>query len=293
MRLRINISNRAADIILICMFAALIPFFCATSSASMPLKQAQYTVLSNFMNRDNQVASYRKGAWTASTEFTVKNTEKQAAKSWLESENGFSKLDDGLHIDGDYARATLNVYDYRYMNYGKSTHYVCAFSSRLSSQQERQYQEACLLDLVKLDLRKDNTYTKVKKIYGYITKTVYYDYSEGKYAHTGYAAAVKHKAVCYGYAQMMYTMCRDCGIPCRIIIGKVGTGYHAWNIVKVGRYWYYCDPTWDAQEKEKKFFLRGNDCIEIQQRVPEKEFRTAEFQRDFPVGKTTKKPDAN
>ncbi len=72
--------------------------------------------------------------------------------------------------------------------------------------------------------------------------------------HTVYGALVDRLAVCDGYAYAYQLLCSYAGIPCATVIGMsqqdaAPTGdyqeNHAWNMVRIGEDYYYCDPTWD------------------------------------------------
>jgi hypothetical protein len=82
------------------------------------------------------------------------------------------------------------------------------------------------------------------------------------------------KAVCQGYANLFYDLCRHAGIPVEIIEGYCRYSpqnpeqlqLHAWNAVKVNGKWYMADLTWGTgyldlgtgqyvQEANRAFFL--------------------------------------
>ena len=114
---------------------------------------------------------------------------------------------------------------------------------------------------------------KIKAIYDWIVDHVTYHNAEAASssityptAYSAYGAGIEYKAVCQGYATLFYKMCTEAGIGCRIVDGTAkgsrGNEAHAWNIVKVGSYWYNVDVTWDANYKEKKdyhYYLQSNN----------------------------------
>jgi hypothetical protein len=83
----------------------------------------------------------------------------------------------------------------------------------------------------------------VKVIHDWVVARVDYDQSLQKY--TAYEALTIGKAVCQGYALLMYNMLTKAGIKNVIAAGTVNTGEHAWNIVKLDGQWYHLDATWD------------------------------------------------
>lgn len=103
-------------------------------------------------------------------------------------------------------------------------------------------------------------YDKIRAIYQYVTKTVKYDYSEnddlGKYSAYN---ALNGKAVCQGYANLIYRMLREAGLSSRFIGGTSRGEGHAWNIARIRGRYYNLDATWDAgfDETQYRYFLKG------------------------------------
>lgn len=73
-----------------------------------------------------------------------------------------------------------------------------------------------------------------------------YDYSEDIYLYDypAYSAFVKGKAICSGYAQAFYRLCREEGISCWYCRGETPTGRHAWNKLDTETGAVYLDITW-------------------------------------------------
>ncbi|PWV97330.1 transglutaminase superfamily protein [Paenibacillus cellulosilyticus] len=88
-----------------------------------------------------------------------------------------------------------------------------------------------------------NDHEKVKAIHDWVVARVDYDQALQKY--TAYEALTTGRAVCQGYALLMYNMLTKAGIENVIAAGTVNTGEHAWNIVKLDGQWYHLDATWD------------------------------------------------
>lgn len=109
-------------------------------------------------------------------------------------------------------------------------------------------------------------YEKIRKIYNYVIKNVTYDYAnldddDYKLKYTAYAALIDHTAVCQGYANLIYRLMWECGVPCRICEGTGNGGAHAWNLVALGNTFYYLDATWDAGKDPQStlnYFLIGS-----------------------------------
>lgn len=133
---------------------------------------------------------------------------------------------------------------------------------------------------------------KADIIYNYITKNVSYDHehlNDKSYKHkfTAYAALIKGTAVCQGYATLFYRLARECGLETRVITGKSRDQNHAWNIVKIGSYYYYLDSTWDADKEEidYDYYLKGSDSF-VPSHTPEEQYTTSEFTQKYPISAT-------
>ena len=90
---------------------------------------------------------------------------------------------------------------------------------------------------------------------------VQYDYSEDypKYDYQAYGALVNGKAVCSGYAQAFYRLCRDAGISCWYCRGTVPDGRHAWNTVDTESGPVYLDVTWYDTDTLDSHYLDGRE----------------------------------
>ncbi|MDD2619949.1 MAG: transglutaminase domain-containing protein [Syntrophomonadaceae bacterium] len=64
-----------------------------------------------------------------------------------------------------------------------------------------------------------------------------------------YGVLVLGKAVCQGYADAMFRLCREAGLECHVVSGEAKQDNswisHAWNIVKIDGQFYQLDVTWD------------------------------------------------
>lgn len=107
-------------------------------------------------------------------------------------------------------------------------------------------------------------YQKIKTVYEYICSHVVYDMShlsDVSYVKqfTAYAALHDGKAVCQGYANLMYRLLSEMGVRSRIIPGNSNGQAHAWNIAEIRGAFYYLDATWDAGKRKYSYFLKGKN----------------------------------
>lgn len=131
---------------------------------------------------------------------------------------------------------------------------------------------------------------KSDKIYKYITENVTYDYAnlnDDTYTlkYSAYAALINKTAVCQGYATLYYRLARECGLDTRVITGTSRGENHAWNIVKMGNYYYYLDSTWDAGKTVYDYYLKGSTSFSTGH-TPEDKYSQAEFTQKYPISTT-------
>ncbi len=126
---------------------------------------------------------------------------------------------------------------------------------------------------------------KLYAIHSYLRDHIEYDYSSGgMQKHTAYAALVEGKAVCQGYALLFYRLALACGFDCRIVTGVGNREDHAWNIVKLGQYYYNVDETWDSSLGKDQYFLKCS--ANFPDHTLDKEFQTPEFRHQYPMAAT-------
>ena len=88
-----------------------------------------------------------------------------------------------------------------------------------------------------------------------------YDHSEDVYLYDyqAYSAFVKGKALCSGYAQAFYRLCREEGISCWYCRGTTPEGGHAWNMLDTEDGVVYVDVTWYDTENIAEDYRDGRD----------------------------------
>ncbi|MBQ4578981.1 MAG: leucine-rich repeat protein [Clostridia bacterium] len=135
-----------------------------------------------------------------------------------------------------------------------------------------------------------NVVTKIETIYRYICKNVSYDNTHANdktytLKFTPYAALVKGKAVCQGYALLLYRMLLMAGVDNRVISGVANGVGHAWNIAAVNNFYYNLDSTWDAGAADYSYLLRNPEMFPNHTR--DAVYDTAEFHAFYPMGRDT------
>lgn len=88
-----------------------------------------------------------------------------------------------------------------------------------------------------------------------------YDHSEDIYLYDyqAYSAFVKGKALCSGYAQAFYRLCREEDISCWYCRGTTPEGGHAWNMLDTEDGVVYVDVTWYDTEKIAADYRDGKE----------------------------------
>lgn len=74
-----------------------------------------------------------------------------------------------------------------------------------------------------------------------------------------YYVLAEKSGICTNIAQAYMFLCTQADIACGTVLHKGGNGIHMWNIVRINDNFYYCDPTWDANESLKYFGITAAD----------------------------------
>ena len=200
--------------------------------------------------------------------------------------------------EGDTLRWSHGGYAYSYSTNEEANTYTAflkpVYYTTYEQEQELTAKVNEALDGMALSGKSD--YEKVKAIHDYICDTVNYDYTnleDKNYTlkYTAYAALCNNTAVCQGYAVAFYRMCKEIGLPVRIITGTGNDAAHAWNIVKIGSNtraagdYYNIDCTWDGQDKETYhiYFLKNEE--DFVNHVRDAEYNTAAFHAQYPMSR--------
>ena len=137
------------------------------------------------------------------------------------------------------------------------------FSYSITKKQERRVDKE-----VKKIVKKIGNCTdalKVKRAHDYLIRHMSYD----ERYYTSYHAFVKGRGVCMAYALAYQRLLQEMEIPCIYVKGE----NHAWNMVKIGKYWYNVDVTWDDQSKNKyAYFLKSDSEFMGHKKRNNKEF---------------------
>ncbi len=238
------------------------------------------------LNSDEEAVAYVKSqlkARNTSFSFSVTSPLRYTAKELLNmamDEKIAAGSDEGDYIRSHFSGATMSYSSY-YAEY--SVRYLSTAS------QEAEVAVAIEKALAELGISGKSDYQKVKAIHDYIVNHVVYLLDGQNQRHSAYGAIIDGKAVCQGYASLFYRMCMETGIPTRIITGFGNGGAHAWNIVKLGDYWYNVDATWDdpitatgEQILRHTFFLKSEaDFVDHEREEP---YNTESFYREYPMG---------
>ena len=182
------------------------------------------------------------------------------------------------YIDGDYAMITQ---DYALVYYTDAA-------------QEAELDLAVEQLLNSFSFAEDaSDYTKIKTVYDYVCANITYDYdhlNDESYTlkYSAYAALIQRTAVCQGYASLMYRLLLELGVDCRLI-SSIRAERHAWNIVKLGDYYYNFDSTWDAEcYPNYEWFLLSQ--ADFERHTRNDMYATEEFHAQYPMDPVSYNP---
>ena len=181
--------------------------------------------------------------------------------------------------EGDYILAHVKTYKVQYNS--RSFSFQIEYMSTAS--QEAEVALAVRNALASLSLDGKSEYEKLEAIHDYIVNHVDYVNDGTNTCHSAYGAIVNRQAVCQGYASLFYRMCREAGIPVRYITGEAGEA-HAWNIVKMGDYWYNVDTTWDdpiGGSPNQGYFLKSD--ADFADHWRDSQYRSGSFYNEHPM----------
>ena len=163
---------------------------------------------------------------------------------------------------GDYLRKSINFVEYSIGQYENDITITFNIDYNTTAQQEKLVDKKITEILTELDIRNKGEYEKISAIYNYIINNVTYNLNtENNLKYTAYGALYNGEAVCQGISQLFYSMAKEAGISCRMIVGDAG-GPHAWNIASIDGLYYLLDPTFDlyfSKTADCKYFLRGTE----------------------------------
>ena len=199
----------------------------------------------------------------------------------------------GVGNEGDYLRGLWNSRSYSVQGIeGEYLTYTFTMTYMTTAAQEKQMDAAVDYLLESLELNGYPDSQKVRMIYDWICNNVTYDHAgleQGRFdsplSWTPYKALIQGTSVCQGYALLFYRLALECGIDARFISGLGNDESHAWNIVRLGNYYYNVDATWDASCTEAglpyAYFLRST--ANFPDHIRDAEYDTAEFHSAYPM----------
>ena len=221
------------------------------------------------------------------------NSQSAASKAMIEDIMELALEHTGDPKEGDYlawqfskwsgsTKSSFWPWGYEHTITFKVTYYTTA-------EQESQVDTAVAQLLKELNVSGKGNYDKIKAVYDYICGNITYDHDnlyDDSYMlkHTAYAAIVNKKAVCQGYALLMYRLLLELGVDNRMIIGVSSGENHAWNIAKIGELYYNLDATWDAGASKYDFFLRNRENFVDHTRYLE--YESIAFHKKYPMSAT-------
>lgn len=167
---------------------------------------------------------------------------------------------------------------------GKQIHFNGAISSSQARIMQKQLGTALTKAVEEIELLNPlSNYDKLICIYEYLQDNVTYDSKEleaccrlgrsvNPMSHNAYGALVNKTGVCDGISSAFSLIAQKLGFECSMVFGEAsfrtsGFSEHAWNIIKIGNYFYHMDATWDVNHKEQtgeysyEYFCIDDDSI--------------------------------
>ena len=195
--------------------------------------------------------------------------------------------------DYDYLRYKLIGTHMDMKGIGGSYQVTFHFDYLESKEETEQVNKKIKQVLKEMEIENLGQYQRAKVIHDYIIDHCTYDMTINR--NSAYAALIEGSSVCQGYAQLTYKMMTEADVPCRIVTGTADGQPHAWNIVKMGKYWYNVDCTWDdpiggdgRSQNRYDYFLKSNK--NFSKHIRDSEFDTQEFNLEYPMDRAAYNP---
>ena len=257
-----------------------------------------------FSSTDDAAMQMRKYIKERTADFEINIDASVASKETVGQLMIFKAFDEtGSGSEGDYLRFSVKKLNCKI--YWKNNEYrlVYHLDYYTTAAEEASLTQKLDTALASMNTEGLSDYNKFILLYRYVTSNVTYssDISD-KYAYTAYSAVENGHAVCQGVAQLLYRLCNDSGIPCRIIAGIAHDtsgaredNYHVWLVTKIDGKYYLSDPTWDlsAEGDNFRYFLKGSNDFDStfnMRHIPQNdngltfpEYDSDEFRNAYPV----------
>ena len=211
------------------------------------------------------------------------------AQSHTISEYAFQVTSETPGDEGDYLKYNYGGWKAKGSHAVGSTLYTVTYTLTYytTDEEEKEVGRAIASVLSYLNLSGKSDYEKIAAVYEYVCSNVTYDYGsyeEGDYhKYTTYNAVIKKKAVCQGYASLVYRLLRESGVTARVIAGVGASEAHAWNIAPIGGVYYNLDSTWDANYSRGSYRYFLQNQAEFVQHTRNTEFSTGAFLTEYPM----------
>lgn len=184
-------------------------------------------------------------------------------------ENAFS-VNTGNYLYSSY----ISITSYSgYIEKYKAFLFQFEVSEYITSREQEMFVDKSISEIINtLDLEEKSDYDKIKAIHDYICNITVYDYNaDEKVVYNDYTSFSPYgilangRGVCMAYSLLFSRICNELGIK-NDFIPSDEAGNHAWNIVKLGNYYYNIDLTWDDDPDGEgtvsyDFFLVSNETL--------------------------------
>lgn len=161
----------------------------------------------------------------------------------LDLEPVLEDLFERIYEDDDYLRYSMERKTMQWVRENDATQIDFRFGYHATGEEEEVVDEKVDEILEEIITPEMDPHEITKAVHDYIVANTAYDQAQRE--HSAYAALVKGRAVCQGYALLLYKMLNEAGVEARIISGVAGGENHAWNLVQLDGNWYHLDATWN------------------------------------------------
>ena len=256
----------------------------SAEEVAVSLREAAETEAASYScaSIEEAAAALREGMKARETNITIRYTGSESFDYWDVLDLAMAHT--GNPTEGDYLSFQ---YGGCRISYGSGS-YSYQLTYYTTAEQEAEMDAAVASTLNQLALGGKTEYQKIRAVYDFVCANTVYDYdhlgnSSYKLQFTAYAALINKTSVCQGYANLLYRLLLSVGVDTRIVTSET----HAWNIVRIGDWYYNVDSTWDAgYNGNYSWFLKCMDHFTGEDHVREAPYSEEPFLTDYPMSPT-------
>lgn len=169
-------------------------------------------------------------------------------KKYAKNKPAYSNFFDKLSKKNGYLSGIVSGYCIMIFEKEENSYVSIQFHFITTKWQEKQIDR--FVKKVKKQVKGETKIEKIRWVHDYLIR--YLNYQEDIF--NPYFAIKRKKGNCMTFSLLFQRILQELNLPCIYIKGE----NHAWNMVKIGKYWYNVDLTYDEQFHNDVHFLKAD-----------------------------------